>query len=837
MNPYRLLLFFCVITFTGTQLSAQTTWEFSGTTYAYQKQHFDSATNVVNRLLGVQMRTFGAPYNQIDASLIQVMGEDPRYKVLLFGQLSPAPASGQINLTNRVFIESATGVPNFEYFLSSWYSKKGTYTDYMVMQGHPFDWTTTGKLTEFSNIINYLIATDSVVFNTPYGYYRYLNDLSIPRTSKIQVILKLDDLRAASYFYPSLPAYDTLVAKKVKAGIGVNKMETLTQAQIDTLEYYLGQTTVSGDTLFEIWNHGLDHSQTVVTSGGNWSDASIWPGSEVPTAADDVTIPSGTTITVDVADAVCGDLTVNGTLVMLNTAACSLTVQGNLLINSGGSFTSPSLAGATSNVIHSLTIYGNFTNNGGTFDFRQGSAGTTLRAMNTSFVGSGHSTVSVGTYSSTNNDFNGITINKSGGAKLICASDVVCDPGSSAGVSQLTFTSGIIETGAYAIYALSTTSTDVVSPSSSSYVNGALGRGISNSGSQNKFFPVGDAYGYRPISVRNTTSGTATGHHVIVRCVHGSASTGSSAYTGGIDTVSAVRYYQISYNKGIGAGAASMSFSQFSPSYGADDGIQPGNTNLRVAYSTDERATWNGMSQSTAHMTSLTSPPTTIVPTALGTAVTLNSGSGYIYAALSDLSGSNTNPLPVELVSFTAAPGRSSIILKWNTAGEVNNQEFQIERKRRIDDSDDGPWTHVGTVEGSGTVNAPRAYSFEDNKIAAGIYSYRLKQVDRDGGYSYSPVIESEFVSIPNVLSLSDNFPNPFNPSTSIRFTVPADGVASLKIYSILGQELKTIVEGPHFSGIDYRYEFDAGTMASGIYLYQLRFGNSRITKRMVVVK
>ena len=124
MKPYQLFVLFCSFSFSLSHLSAQTTWEFSGTTYAYQKAHFDSATNVVKRLLGVQMRTFGAPYNQIDATLIQVMSEDTRYKVLLFGQLSPSPASGQINLTNRIFIESATGVPNFAYFLSSWYSKK-----------------------------------------------------------------------------------------------------------------------------------------------------------------------------------------------------------------------------------------------------------------------------------------------------------------------------------------------------------------------------------------------------------------------------------------------------------------------------------------------------------------------------------------------------------------------------------------------------------------------------------------------------------------------------------------------------------------------------------------
>jgi hypothetical protein len=665
---------------------SQTTWEFSGTPYSYQKAHFDSATNVVKTKLGIQMHTFGAPYNQIDATLLQVMSEDTNYKVLLFGQLSPSPASGQINLTNRVYIESATGVPDYNYFLASWYSKKGTYTDYMVMQGHPYAWTTQAKLIEFQNIINFLISTDSVVFTTPYGYFKYLNDNSIPRTNKIQVILKLDDLRATtSYFYPCLPTYDFLVANKVKASIGVNKMEALTQSQIDTLYYYLSQTDAYGDTLFEIWNHGLDHSMTSATSGGNWSSPSTWPSGYVPTSADDVVIPAGVTITIDTTGAVCNNLTIDGVLVASNTKATELTVYGDVVINSGGNFTSPYLTGATANIIHFLNVYGDFTNSGGIFDFRTGSAGTTMRVINTTFLGSYNSIISVGTYSSSNNDFNGITVNKSNGAKVICASDVVVDPGASTCVSQLILTSGIIETGNNAIYVLSTTSANIVTPSATSYVNGALGRGMSNSAGKSCPFPVGDGGGYRPITVTSTTAGTATGHYVLVRCITTDANIGSTTYTNGIDTVSHVRYYQISYNKGIGSGALSMSFNLFSPSYGTDDGVRVGNTTLRVAYSTDERLTWNGMSQTTPHTTSLASPPTTITPTALTTAVTLNSGTGYIYTALAKTTGSTDNPLypsptsPVLVLPVNNAQKQpTALVLKWNTSNRAATYHVRI---------------------------------------------------------------------------------------------------------------------------------------------------------------
>jgi hypothetical protein len=642
---------------------AQTTWEFSGTSYAFQKAHFDSATKVVQTKLGVQMHTFGAPYNQIDATFLQVMSEDTNYKVLLFGQLDPLPASGQTNLKNRVYIESATGVPDYNYFLASWYSKKGTYTDYMVMQGHPYAWTTPAKLTEFQNIVNFLIATDSVVFNTPYGYYRYLTDLNIPRTNKIQVILKLDDLRATtSYFYPCLPTYDFLAANKVKASFGVNKLEALTQAQIDTLHYYMAQTTSSGDTLFEIWNHGLDHSMTSGTTGGNWSDPATWSSGYVPTSADDANIPAGVTVTIDIPDAVCNNLVIDGTLVASNIVATGLTVNGDVLINTGGSFTSPYLSGATANIIHTLSVYGDFTNAGGTFDFRTGSAGTTMRMINTTFLGSYNSTITVGTYSSSNNDFNGITVNKINGAKIICASDVVCDPGASTGKSLLTLTSGVVETGMYTIYALSTTAADIITPSSASYIVGALGRGMSNSAGKTNFFPVGDASGYRPISVTSTTAGVATGHNVVVRCVPGDANSGSSTLVGGIEVVSKVRYYDIRYNKGLSAAATTMGFNRFWPSYGPDDGVAAGNTDLRVAYSTDERATWTKIRQSLPHTTSLASPPTEIRPDTLGAPYTLTNGVGAIFVALADTIG-GANALGVALQrTITASAGANGTI-------------------------------------------------------------------------------------------------------------------------------------------------------------------------------
>ncbi len=145
----------------------------------------------------------------------------------------------------------------------------------------------------------------------------------------------------------------------------------------------------------------------------------------------------------------------------------------------------------------------------------------------------------------------------------------------------------------------------------------------------------------------------------------------------------------------------------------------------------------------------------------------------------------NTTPLPVQMASFTASSGRSRARLEWSTNTEKNNHGFDIER--RLLENAGGEWVKVGFVAGSGTKSTSTNYSFEDKSVVPARYAYRLRQIDSDGTYSYSMTAEVEVGAAEKVLSLSDNFPNPFNPSTMIEFTVPSDGQASLKIYNAIG--------------------------------------------------
>jgi hypothetical protein len=89
---------------------------------------------------------------------------------------------------------------------------------------------------------------------------------------------------------------------------------------------------------------------------------------------------------------------------------------------------------------------------------------------------------------------------------------------------------------------------------------------------------------------------------------------------------------------------------------------------------------------------------------------------------------------------------------------------------------------------------------------------------------------------IPGKFELMQNYPNPFNPSTFITFTMPKDNYVTLKVYDLLGNEIKTLVDGFHKAG-SYNIFFDGSELATGVYMYKLTAGDFTDTKKMVLVK
>jgi hypothetical protein len=588
------------------------------------------------------------------------------------------------------------------------------------------------------------------------------------------------------------------------------------------------------------------------TASGNWSTMT-WSPVGVPGPSDNVIIPDADTVTIN-QNFTINDLTVgggtSGVLQFSKTDTTVIVINGNILVQAGATFKVQTNTNGGTGLLHTLNLKGNLTHNGAVLDFRSGTSGSTLSVCNLTLSGTTNSTLTISTpYTTTNGDFNAVTINKTGGAKVILGSNIAVSGGSSTGPailnSIMTFVSGIIETGNYIWICQTSTEANVNGYSSVSYINGAMGRGMSNSVGSTKNFPVGDANAFRLFNLRSTTSGAATGHYAIVRCVPGNANTGSSTLLGDIDKVSNVRYYQVGYNNLLGSGAASMIFDRFRPSYGADDGVIAGNTLLRVAYSTDNRATWNKINQTIPHTTviAVSDPQTMITPDSLASTVTLSAGV-FMYISLADSIG-GPNPLPVELSSFTANANGRDITLNWETKTETNTRQFEIDRALLNGNGSSFVWAAIGSVKAAGTSVEPNQYSYIDKNQKPGKFQYRLKMVDNDGSFRYSKIVESE-ITLPKNFELSQNYPNPFNPSTKIDYNLPSDSKVILEIYSINGERIIQLVNETQTAGfytLNFASSLSNKALASGIYFYRLMAidnatGNQfSFLKKMILLK
>ena len=147
--------------------------EFRDSTYEYQKFHFEQADQRVKKLLGIQMHTFGTPYNASDSITNKVISENSNYKVFMYSSVKPSSQKEILYLDNRVNIEKGTGNPDFALFMADYTKLKAKYTDYMILQGHPNMWTPE-KLEQFKKIIDFLVS-EGCEFVLPYEYYQRIH--------------------------------------------------------------------------------------------------------------------------------------------------------------------------------------------------------------------------------------------------------------------------------------------------------------------------------------------------------------------------------------------------------------------------------------------------------------------------------------------------------------------------------------------------------------------------------------------------------------------------------------------------------------------------------------
>ena len=111
----------------------------------------------------------------------------------------------------------------------------------------------------------------------------------------------------------------------------------------------------------------------------------------------------------------------------------------------------------------------------------------------------------------------------------------------------------------------------------------------------------------------------------------------------------------------------------------------------------------------------------------------------------------------------------------------------------------------------------------------------RLKQIDTDGKFEYSKVIEVDLGS-PQKFQLLQNYPNPFNPVTTIQFSIPQSGNVRLTVYNLLGEQVAELINGFKEAGI-HTLNYNAENLNSGLYIYKIEANGVVQSKKMTLVK
>lgn len=200
----------------------------------------------------------------------------------------------------------------------------------------------------------------------------------------------------------------------------------------------------------------------------------------------------------------------------------------------------------------------------------------------------------------------------------------------------------------------------------------------------------------------------------------------------------------------------------------------------------------------------------------------------------------NDDITPVELTSFVSSTIKNNVTLRWTTETEINNSGFDIERKSVIPNQQSN-WAKIGNITGYGNSNEQKNYSFIDNRLQTGKYTYRLKQMDYNGSYEYFTLGNEVEIGTPNEFSLSQNYPNPFNPITKINYEIPYDSKVTLSIFDVLGRETSILVNNYLQKAGFYTVEFNGSNLISGTYFYRLTAQSSDknfvATRTMVLIK
>ncbi|MFH1003893.1 MAG: T9SS type A sorting domain-containing protein [Bacteroidota bacterium] len=339
-----------------------------------------------------------------------------------------------------------------------------------------------------------------------------------------------------------------------------------------------------------------------------------------------------------------------------------------------------------------------------------------------------------------------------------------------------------------------------------SYVRGYV-RKIGNTAFD---FPVGDGGYYAPVSI---SAPTTTTHHFTAMYNHTNPHPiyNRNSKDVSIDHISQAEYWMLDRTNGTSNVNVTLSWDSLTRS-----GSVTNLSDLLVAR-------WNG-TQWANHGNGGTTGDVTA-----GTVVT--NGVVTSFSPFTLASTTEENPLPIELLSFTAQLNGTQVALKWVTASEMNNDYFTIERAITPSPNGEG-WSEIGTVKGTGNSNTILNYVFYDKHPYTGTSYYRLKQTDYDGKFTYSQIVAVHIGTI-DIISI---YPNPSDDGY-IQYTVASEKGCNInvKVIDMLGREVISTEEFIE-KGVTAKKISTAG-MGPGNYLLRITNGKEEKVQRQFVVK
>ena len=190
--------------------------------------------------------------------------------------------------------------------------------------------------------------------------------------------------------------------------------------------------------------------------------------------------------------------------------------------------------------------------------------------------------------------------------------------------------------------------------------------------------------------------------------------------------------------------------------------------------------------------------------------------------------------LPVELTFFDAGLEGTAALLQWQTASETNNAGFEIHSRSGGPDSEKGDWDVLGFVAGAGTTAEVQSYRFTVADLEPGRHVFRLKQIDYDGTFDYSPEVEVT-VAVPETFFVASVYPNPFNPQATLQFAVRRSQAVTATVYNMLGQRVLELYRGVPTAGVTQTVQIDGSRLVTGTYVVQI-VGEQVVATQMITL-